>query len=152
MAIKDSTDLIKHLAHTQSQDDIDYLLRERVIYCHLPADAAAADATNYILLEADENIELVSAKITCAAAVALNASDYATLDLNIEDGAAGGLTSIDSFTTAATTLAARVAKSWSGIAVTDTLDAGEILVLEVTKTGSGVVITDCMVEVKFRYL
>jgi len=155
MAYKDSTDLLKHIAHTQSQDDIDFLLRERVARILVPAEAAAADTANYVLLDAEADIELVSISLYPSADVTANNTNFATLDINKEDGAGGGMTSLDAFTTETTgsgDWSARVEEQFSGIAVTDTVDEGELVILEVTKDGTGVQLPDMLVEVWYRVL
>jgi hypothetical protein len=118
----------------------------------LPADAAAGDETNYMLMRAEQDIRLKSVYIAAAGDVAEDAANYAVLDLNKENGAAGGLTSIDATDTqtgSGGTLAARVARAFT-IEYDDTLDAGEWLVLEVTKAAAGVVITDLTVDIDYE--
>jgi len=147
---------VKHALHMYDDgpDRFDELMRRRSARLMLPADAAAGDATNYVLLKAETGLRLVSVDIAAAAVVTADADNYAILDLNKEDGAAGGLTSLDTTNTKTGeggTLAARVPRSYS-IAITDTLDAGEVLVLEVTKAGTGVVVTDLLVDIHYEVL
>jgi hypothetical protein len=128
------------------------LRRQRTVL--LPADAAAGDETNYMLMRAEQNIRLISVYIAAAADVAEDAANYAVLDLNKEDGSAGGLTSIDAtdtLTGSGGTLAARVARAFT-IEYDDTLDQGEWLVLEVTKAAAGVVVTDLAVDIDYELI
>jgi hypothetical protein len=157
MTYEASARRIKHIAQgeTTGEADIDYMLRTRTIHVQTAADAAAADATNFILMRAEKDCVLKSVHVTPAANVVEDDTDYITVDLNKEDGAAGGLTSLDSFTTEDTggeDLDARVPLAFTIVESTDTLDAGEILVAEITKAASGKILPDCCWTISYEYV
>jgi len=130
-------------------------LTKRVVRASIAPSVTPGTAENFIIMEAEADLELLSVKYHPDDALTANACDYATLDINKEDGAAGGLTSLDAITTEVSGTddwAARVAESFGGIGVNDTLDAGEILVLQITKTGCGVAVPHGTLEVTYRLL
>lgn len=149
-----TSDRIRPLCHADEEGraNMDFMLRRKHARVYIPADALAADTANHVLMVAEKDIRLKAVSITACAVVTEDAANYAILDLNKEDGAAGGLTSIDSTNTKTGeggTLAARVPRSYT-IADTDTLDEGEILVLEKTKAATGVVVEPLLVDIEYE--
>ena len=145
--IKDTANVLRRVFHGQTMDaDIDESISDVQLDILLPEDALAADATNHILFEAKDNsYQLLSASICAGAVVTQAAVNYAILDLSTEDGAAGGLVSLDLTNTetgVGGTLAARVPRDFTIVPATDLIPVGSILVLAVTKNGAGVVVTD----------
>jgi len=120
----------------------------------LPADANAADETNYMLFKAEQDIRLKSVTICAAADVLEDANNVAVITLSKEDGAAGGLVAFDATNTITGdggSLLARVERAFT-IEDDDTLDKGEWLVLTVAKAAAGVVVTDLGVDVVYELL
>ena len=57
------------------QSNADYALRDKWIRIFIPADAAAGDEKNYVLMTAEKAIELVSASVLPSAAVTADGSN-----------------------------------------------------------------------------
>jgi len=117
------------------------------------ADAAAGTAKNVVLFKAPAACRIVAARYIPNAAVTAHADNFAVLDLNKEDGAAGGLASLDSYSTDSDvngTIAARVGFAWAMV-ITDTLAVNELAVLEITKAGTGVALPEGLVQLTVEY-
>lgn len=145
--IKDTANVTRRVFHGQTIDaDIDESISDLQLSILLPADALAADATDYILFEAKDNSwALQSASICAGAVVTEDVANYAIFDLSTEDGAAGGLVSLDltnTETAVGGTLAARVPRDFTIVPATDLIPVGSILVLHVTKANAGVLVPD----------
>ena len=128
-------------------------LTRETINVNIAADAAAGTAKNAVLFKAPAACRIVAARYIPGAVVTQDAANYAILDLNKEDGAAGGLTSLDSYSTQTAgngTIAARVGFAWAMV-ISDTLAVNEVLVLEITKAGTGVALSEAVVQLTVEY-
>lgn len=112
----------------------------RVIWDKEAADAAAATATaEHTIYVADGHETIDSLQFMPDAAVALNAANYASIIVQVRNGAGGAPQVVATLTTAATNLTAWIAQTLGALAH-NVLAPGSLLTVQITKTGTGVVI------------
>lgn len=146
---------IKHLAHADSDgpSNLDNLLRKRRVRMHL--QTAATVTGEWTIMTAEGDCEILSAEIIPANALTANDTNYATFTIGSADGAGGAVTSFDSFNTKITggtgDWVQGVPEAFTIVSSTDTLDAGEALMLVQASAAAGVAV-DATVEVEYRLL
>lgn len=151
---------IKALSHdvdgTDQEADVDYKLRTKTLHFPLMiVDVAAATAEN-MLWVADKDVTVLSATIIPGVDVTAHNTDYKTLTLSVEDGAAGAVHDLAAAVTTEITGGGSWTKSvpWSFAIVPDTNDTipeGNVLLLTVTHATTGVVIGPYTLQLVVRY-
>ena len=177
MAVKTSTDLIKHFVHEGGTPaDIDDLLRKRWARFLIPGELAVlgtaiasevADATDsaggavagtrvHHLMTSEKAITINSIKITPQASLTADDTNYAGLSFGYGDLAAGALTVIKLVNTSITSISsAAFTGNWTAatrfnVITTDTVVAiDKRISLTTTKPGTGVLLPEFMVEIAY---
>lgn len=160
--------LLKQLGMAVSTglDDIDFLLRTRVVRCHFPADMWAVNtveanqaasqaslATEHVLLNTEKAIVITKCTIMIDDDIVADNTDFVTWALQVGDQADGALgTAIASKTSKAASLngpadftLTTIYSDAGGTAVA----AGKRVSLNVTKGGAGKVVPNMIVELTY---
>jgi len=154
MAIATSTDLLIHYAHTQSETDVDYVLRYRTTRVERAADALAADTSVHYLMTGIKAGRLTSASVLPEAALTAHDTNYATLSICPYTLATGVVAAAyDAFTTMITggtgDWVAGVAEPFTIAPATDVFAVTQGIALTVAKAGAGVVVPRCTIEIEY---
>ena len=157
---KDAAELLTANLHhnTTYQADLLERFRLRTVSVGRALEAAATDAGEQTLLIAEDALELVSAAYYPDNALTAVTAAKATLTIGKADGAGGAVTAFDSFHTAVTADGGTddwvqgVPEAWTIDSTTDTLTAGQALMLVVAKTGAGTALPTGTIIVKYRLL
>lgn len=133
---------LAQLASTTADTLIDYLLSEPAIH-QIPADSAAnanTTAQHFFRVPTGQAREVVSVYLLPNSTLTADSSNYATLTIEKEDGAAGGKTTVATLATNVTSWATGVPAAFtlSTTKANVLLDAGEVLSVKIVKSGTGV--------------
>jgi hypothetical protein len=171
MAVKTSTDLVKHLAHELgTPSDLDYLLRTRTFRFMIPPSAAVlgtaiasevADAADaeivHQLFTTDKAITITSITLMPSANLTAHDTNYAGLSWGYGDLAAGALTVIKLINTSITSISsAAFTGDWTAatqVPITTTrtqVAASKRVSLTITKPGSGIFIPGTLCEIIYE--
>lgn len=135
-----------------AQDITDLLFTKQAVYTKVLADAAAATATPITPFHRfDTAYDITGIYILPATTVAADGSNYLTVLIATEDGAAGTPVAVGNRTTASVALTETTTASVT-LSGTTTGAAGDILTLQVTKTGTGAVLPQCTVVVTYEVM
>lgn len=144
MGMKEACARISHGAHAETSGDA-YLhaaLRRRQVALRW-SDNAAADVHQVSFGPLPYAIRMRLAKLLPSIAVTAHDTTYATITVGYDDGAAGGVTSLQAVTSKITggtgNWVAGTAIALSSIGAEDTVAAGKYLTVTVAKASTGVV-------------
>jgi hypothetical protein len=144
MGFTTSCKLIAALADSESGGAayVDDALRRRQIVLTY-TDVAAADVGQASFGPLPYGVRFNSAKLLPTKAMTAHDTNYGTLAIGSDDGAAGGITALQTVTTKSTggtgNWVAGTAIALSSIDAADTVAAGRYLTVGVTKAASGIV-------------
>lgn len=144
MGFTTSCQLIAALADSETSGASyvkDALRRRQVVLTY--TDAAAADVGQVSFGPLPYGVRFASAKLLPTKALTAHDTTYATIAVGSDDGAAGGVTALQTVTTKATggtgNWVAGTAIALSSIDAADTVAAGRYLTVTVAKASTGVV-------------
>lgn len=113
-----------------------------------PADATAATGSNFYLMVAPEDVEILAVSYIPATTVVANGSNYATWALGVYN-LRNQTSFAHKFDSSAKNLYAGRARAFELTGGSIKLAQGESLRLDITKTGTGVALPDATVQVVY---
>ena len=156
MALKDTTQLLTSLAEYGTIADIEYALLSHTAPCYTPLEGTAGADYDHYLWRAPKACTVTGVWLVPNGTLTAHDTNYKTVSVGKEDGAAGGFTDI---VTPVTTKITGGTGNWA-IGVVETLtvvpasahlDAGQVLAMTTDFTAAGVATPPCAVVIEYQF-
>uniref|UniRef100_A0A6H1ZU75 Uncharacterized protein n=1 Tax=viral metagenome TaxID=1070528 RepID=A0A6H1ZU75_9ZZZZ len=155
MALKDTTQLLTAQAEYGTIADIEYAMLSHTATGYLLLEAVAAtDYTTYFW-RAPKACTVTGAWLVPNGTLTADNTNFSTVSIGKEDGAAGGITAVVTALTTAITgtgnWAIGTTETFAVLPASAHMDAGEVLAFVSAKSGTGVAVPSCSVIVEYKF-